>query len=61
MQFARNETCCVEDNQICISNVYAKDFSDLNLNLAVIGKVSFFQENASNFTYSWNLWYLKYN
>ena len=35
--------------------ITAKEFSDLNYNQAVIGKISIFQEIAPNFTYSQKL------
>ena len=41
-----------EDNYNYMSTMCAKEFSDSNFNLEVIGKISIFQEIAQNFTNS---------
>ena len=50
-QFGRNKICCAEDNSNYMSKMCEKEFSDLNFDLEVIGKISIFQEIAPNFTY----------
>ena len=50
--FGKNESCCAKDNHNYMSSMCEKEFSDSNFNLAVIGKISIFQEIAPNFTYS---------
>ena len=52
MRLVRNESCCVENNYINMSNMNSEEFSDSNFNTAVIDKISIFQEIASSFTYS---------
>ena len=47
---SENENCCVEKNHSYMSYMYAKEFSDLNFNEAVIGKILIFQKIAPNFT-----------
>ena len=55
IRLARNETCCVEYNHNYMSNVCAKEFSVSNINQAVIGKISSFQEIAPHFKNSQKL------
>ena len=43
---------CVADNFNCVCYICAKEFLDLNFNLAVIEKISFFHKMTQNFTYS---------
>ena len=40
-----------------MSDMFAKEVSDSNFNLAVIGKISIFQEITPNFTYSQKLYF----
>ena len=49
-QLSRDEISCAKDKHICMSNIYAKEFSDWKFNEAVIDKKSIFQEIAQNFT-----------
>ena len=48
--FRRNKICCAEDNHNYKSNMCAKEFSDLNFYLTVIGKILIFQENVQSIT-----------
>ena len=56
--FGRNKICCEEDNYYYMNNMCEKEFSDLNSNQAVIGKILIFQEIAPNFKYSQKLYFL---
>ena len=47
-----NEIFCAEDNCSYMSNMCAKEYSDLNLHQAVIGKISIFKTIVPNFTFS---------
>ena len=49
---SRNEMWCAADNHNYMCHPCAKGFLDLNLNEAVIDKISIFHEIAPNFIYS---------
>ena len=48
-----------DNNNMC--HICAKELLDSNFNLAVINKISIFNEIAPNFTYSQKLLFFKYN
>ena len=56
--FGKNESCCAKDNHNYMSSMCEKEFSDSNFNLAVIGKISIFQEIAPNFTIHKSFYFL---
>ena len=51
-RLGKNEIWCAENNHSYMSRVCAKGFLDSNFNLAVIDKISFFQEIDPNYTNS---------
>ena len=59
-RLSRNEKCCAADNHNYMCHTCAKEFWDSNFNLAVLDKISNFNEIALNSTYSHKSQFLKY-
>ena len=51
-RISRNILYCAKDNDSNMSNMCAKEFSDLNFNQTVNAKISIFQEIVLNFIFS---------